>query len=69
MSRRMRTTTTHVATWNQNARDAPMRAASSGLRGEPEDVGRAVLTLARGDLSYATGNVLMIDGGLTIRRL
>jgi 3-oxoacyl-[acyl-carrier protein] reductase len=37
--------------------------------GEPEDVGRAVLVLARGDLSYATGNVLKIDGGLTIRRL
>jgi NAD(P)-dependent dehydrogenase (short-subunit alcohol dehydrogenase family) len=37
--------------------------------GEPEDVGRAVLVLARGDLSYATGNVLKIDGGLTIRGL
>ena len=37
--------------------------------GEPEDVGRAVAMLARGDLSYATGNVLHIDGGLTLRRL
>jgi 3-oxoacyl-[acyl-carrier protein] reductase len=37
--------------------------------GEPEDVGRAVAMLARGDLSYATGNVLNIDGGLTLRRL
>src|SRR5262245_20633 len=37
--------------------------------GEPEDVGRAVATLARGDVSYATGNVLNIDGGLTLRRL
>ena len=37
--------------------------------GEPEDVGRAVAILARGDLSYATGNVLNIDGGLTLRRL
>jgi NAD(P)-dependent dehydrogenase (short-subunit alcohol dehydrogenase family) len=37
--------------------------------GEPEDVGRAVAVLARGVLSYATGNVLNIDGGLTIRRL
>jgi hypothetical protein len=25
--------------------------------------------LARGDLTYATGNVLMVDGGLTLRRL
>jgi NAD(P)-dependent dehydrogenase (short-subunit alcohol dehydrogenase family) len=37
--------------------------------GTPEDVGRAVAMLARGDLSYATGNVLNIDGGLTLRRL
>jgi 3-oxoacyl-[acyl-carrier protein] reductase len=37
--------------------------------GEPSDVGRAVAMLARGDLSYATGNVLNIDGGLTLRRL
>jgi 3-oxoacyl-[acyl-carrier protein] reductase len=37
--------------------------------GEPADVGRAVAMLARGDLSYATGNVLNIDGGLTLRRL
>jgi NAD(P)-dependent dehydrogenase (short-subunit alcohol dehydrogenase family) len=37
--------------------------------GEPSDVGRAIAVLARGDLSYATGNVLNIDGGLTLRRL
>jgi 3-oxoacyl-[acyl-carrier protein] reductase len=37
--------------------------------GVPEDVGRAVAMLARGELTYATGNVLMIDGGLTLRRL
>jgi NAD(P)-dependent dehydrogenase (short-subunit alcohol dehydrogenase family) len=37
--------------------------------GEPEDVGRAVAMLARGELTYATGNVLHIDGGLTLRRL
>jgi 3-oxoacyl-[acyl-carrier protein] reductase len=37
--------------------------------GLPEDVGRAVAMLARGDLTYATGNVLNIDGGLTLRRL
>jgi NAD(P)-dependent dehydrogenase (short-subunit alcohol dehydrogenase family) len=37
--------------------------------GDPEDVGRAVAMLARGDLTYATGNVLNIDGGLTLRRL
>jgi NAD(P)-dependent dehydrogenase (short-subunit alcohol dehydrogenase family) len=37
--------------------------------GEPEDVGRAVAMLARGEITYATGNVLSIDGGLTLRRL
>lgn len=37
--------------------------------GEPDDVGRAVAMLARGELTYSTGNVLNIDGGLTLRRL
>ena len=37
--------------------------------GTPKDVGKAVATLARGDLSYATGQVLLIDGGLTSQRL
>lgn len=37
--------------------------------GEPKDVGRAVALLAHGELTYATGNVLNIDGGLTLRRL
>ena len=37
--------------------------------GTPEDVGAAVGTLVRGDVPYATGQVLCVDGGLTIRRL
>jgi len=37
--------------------------------GLPADVGKAVALLARGDLSYATGHVLTIDGGLTLPRL
>lgn len=37
--------------------------------GEPDDVGRAVSVLASGKLKYATGNVLMVDGGLTLDRL
>ena len=36
--------------------------------GTPEDIGRAVLPLATGQLSYATGSVLHVDGGLTIPR-
>jgi NAD(P)-dependent dehydrogenase (short-subunit alcohol dehydrogenase family) len=37
--------------------------------GRPEDVGSAVAVLARGDLPYATGQILNIDGGMTIQRL
>lgn len=37
--------------------------------GTAEDVGRATASLARGDLPYATGNVIRIDGGLGIQRL
>lgn len=37
--------------------------------GTPEDVGRAVGVLARGELAYATGNVIVVDGGLTLPRL
>jgi 3-oxoacyl-[acyl-carrier protein] reductase len=37
--------------------------------GEPGDVGRAVAALVRGDIPYATGQVLKIDGGMTIRTL
>ncbi len=37
--------------------------------GFPEDVGKAVAALARGDLPYSTGQVIMVDGGLTTPRL
>jgi NAD(P)-dependent dehydrogenase (short-subunit alcohol dehydrogenase family) len=37
--------------------------------GFPEDVGKTVAALARGDLPYSTGQVIMVDGGLTIPRL
>lgn len=37
--------------------------------GQPEDVGRAVASIARGDFPYSTGQVIMVDGGLTIPRL
>jgi 3-oxoacyl-[acyl-carrier protein] reductase len=36
--------------------------------GEPEDVGKVVSSLARGDFMYSTGQVFMVDGGLTISR-
>ncbi len=37
--------------------------------GLPDDVGKAVAMLAVGDLPYSTGQVIMIDGGLTLPRL
>lgn len=37
--------------------------------GLPDDVGRAVASLARGDMPYSTGQVIMVDGGLTLPRL
>jgi 3-oxoacyl-[acyl-carrier protein] reductase len=37
--------------------------------GLPEDVGRAAAMLARGDLAYSTGQVVMVDGGYSLERL
>jgi len=37
--------------------------------GSPDDVGRVVAALLRGDLPYATGSVINVDGGLSIPRL
>ena len=37
--------------------------------GQPDDIGKAVASLARGDFPYSTGQVIMVDGGLTIARL
>lgn len=40
-----------------------------GRWGTAEDVGRAVAALVRGDLPYATGSIIHVDGGLSIPRL
>jgi NAD(P)-dependent dehydrogenase (short-subunit alcohol dehydrogenase family) len=37
--------------------------------GYPEDVGKAVSALAVGNFPYSTGQVIMVDGGLTLPRL
>lgn len=37
--------------------------------GEPEDVGKVVASLATGNFMYSTGQVIMVDGGMTIPRL
>lgn len=35
--------------------------------GTPEDVGKAVAAIARGDLPYSTGEVINVDGGFHLR--
>ena len=37
--------------------------------GLPEDIGKAVASLARGDWDFSTGAVFEISGGLNIRSL
>ena len=37
--------------------------------GFPDDIGKAAAALARGDFPYSTGQVIMVDGGLTLLRL
>ena len=37
--------------------------------GHPEDVGRIVAALVRGDAPYATGTVIHVDGGMSVPRL
>lgn len=37
--------------------------------GFPDDVGKVVASLATGNFPYSTGQVIMVDGGLTLSRL
>ena len=37
--------------------------------GKPEDIGKVVAMLVRGEFPYASGSVLVLDGGLTMQRL
>jgi len=37
--------------------------------GKPEDNGKVVVAMAKGFLPYSTGQVIMVDGGMTIPRL
>jgi 3-oxoacyl-[acyl-carrier protein] reductase len=41
----------------------------AGRWGQPDDVGRVVAALVRGDLGYATGSIVHVDGGLSLPRL
>jgi 3-oxoacyl-[acyl-carrier protein] reductase len=57
-----------------SVRDAYDKRIAEGLIPEArwgtiDDVGRAVATLVRGDIPYATGSVIHVDGGLAVPRL
>ena len=57
-----------------NVREAYDKRIADGLVpqgrwGTPEDVGRVVAALLRGDAPYATGSVIAVDGGLSLPRL
>jgi 3-oxoacyl-[acyl-carrier protein] reductase len=36
--------------------------------GTPEDVGKAVAAIVRGDFPYSTGQIFSVDGGLAVQR-
>jgi NAD(P)-dependent dehydrogenase (short-subunit alcohol dehydrogenase family) len=40
-----------------------------GRWGTPDDVGAVVAALVRGNVTYATGSVINVDGGLSVERL
>jgi 3-oxoacyl-[acyl-carrier protein] reductase len=57
-----------------NVKDVYDRRIADGLVperrwGTPQDVGRVVAALLRGDAPYATGAVITVDGGLSLPRL
>jgi NAD(P)-dependent dehydrogenase (short-subunit alcohol dehydrogenase family) len=51
--------------------DALIGAGLTPIRrwGQPEDVARAVVAIARGDLPFSTGEVINVDGGFHLRTL
>jgi 3-oxoacyl-[acyl-carrier protein] reductase len=40
-----------------------------GRWGLPEDIGKAVAMMVRGDIAYSTGSVIHVDGGFHVQRL
>jgi 3-oxoacyl-[acyl-carrier protein] reductase len=37
--------------------------------GMPEDIGKVAAALVRGDLPYSTGQIISVDGGMTVQRM
>ena len=41
----------------------------AGRWGQPSDIGSVVVPLVQGKMSYATGAIIPVDGGLSLHRL
>ena len=55
-----------TAELSQEMRDSVVGKAPIARLGTPEDIAPAVLFLASAEASYMTGQVLTVDGGLTL---
>lgn len=60
--------------YDRRGRDNHSHLLESGLAierrwGTPDDVGSAVAALARGDVPYSSGHVVLVDGGPAVSRL
>jgi NAD(P)-dependent dehydrogenase (short-subunit alcohol dehydrogenase family) len=55
-------------------RESYRKAVKSGFTleqrmGMPEDIGKVAAALIRGDLPYSTGQIISVDGGMTVQRM
>jgi 3-oxoacyl-[acyl-carrier protein] reductase len=55
-------------------RESYHKAVKSGFTleqrmGIPEDIGKVAAALVRGDLPYSTGQIISVDGGMTVQRM
>ena len=62
----VRTKLTEAQHANRETYEASLRAIPLGRWGEPEEMGGAVLFLASPLASYVTGQMILVDGGVTL---
>jgi 3-oxoacyl-[acyl-carrier protein] reductase len=62
----VRTKLTEAQHANREMYEASLRAIPLGRWGEPEEIGGAVLFLASPLASYITGQMILVDGGVTL---